>query len=322
MAQSKQITEIKTIPYQGGMNTYNEPGLLTPGNYSAIQNMREMRPGKKQRPGMIKQHPTANGTNNVMSMSQFSKGKRTERHFYAQMSSDDVLEAATNPPGIADTVFGSEVFVGSSGSIPASWSILNDKLLFSNGVDQHQICAGTDDYISKFIVYDSNNKLPDIPAVGYDYTDKVNDVSASTVAVLDSLGNFVATTGTVVCTQGATNFAGTNTLFLTELTVGQPVTVEGVVNVITTITSNTVATVTTAWVATHNGVAYTVSNDCVLICAPIMPNRVTFTIPTANVNASVSCVSYPSTTGWKNLTITDNTIIATGKTFGVTGAIT
>lgn len=320
--QSEKVTKLKTIPFQGGMNTYNEAGVLPAGSYSYIQNMRQLRPGMKQRPGMIKQHSTADGTNGVLSMFQFSKGKRTEKHFYAQMGDGDVLEATTNPPGVTTGAFGSEVFSGSANQIPASWSVLNDILLYSNGVDQHQICAGTDNYIQNFTVYDSDTKLPDMPSVGHDYTNEVSDTSSTTVAVLDSLGNFVATTGTVTCTESGTDFTGSGTAFLTELTVGQVVYVDAAEkNVIASITNNTTATVTTAWAAGHAGKSFTVTNDCLLICAPIMPNRLTFTISAANGNASVACVSYHSTTGWKNLTVTDATI-SSGKTMAVTGSIT
>ncbi|MFA5340311.1 MAG: hypothetical protein WC332_00900 [Clostridia bacterium] len=188
MAQSKQTTEIKTVPFMGGQNSYNEPSLLKFGTYSKVMNMRQMHPGMKQRLGMIKQHSTADSTNGVMTLFQFSKGKRTERHFYAQMTDNDVLEATTAPPGVTTGAFGSEVFSGSASSIPASWSVINDKLLFSNGVDQHQICAGTDDYITKLLTYSSASTLPDMPTIGTDYTDQVNDTSTSTVASIGALG--------------------------------------------------------------------------------------------------------------------------------------
>ena len=87
------------------------------------------------------------------------------------------------------------------------------------------------------------------------------------------------------------------------------------------ITSDIVATVSTSWVSAHTNKTYTTSNDCLLICAPIMPNRITFTIPYPNSNTSVSCISYTSSSGWKNITITDNTI-SSGKTLAVSGAIT
>jgi len=353
-----------------------------------------MRPGLKQRPGYIKQHSTADSTNGVLSMFQFSKGKRTERHFYAQMGDGDVLEATTNPPGVTTGAFGSEVFSGSSGQIPASWSVLDDQMIYSNGVDQHQICAGTANYLTHFAVYNSNTKLPDMPTVGYDYTPQVSDANESTVAILSGLGNFVSTTGTVAPVSGSRDLIGTDTLFLTELTVGQPIFISGYQkNVIESISSNTAAVVTTAFTATmelltldvapatawaagdtitgvtstqtcvitqklsdltyevrsRNGafelgevltngtytadqgaanpvfastVTITTSNDCLLICTPIMPNRLTFSVPNGNVIPSNSSASYSTSAGWKCLTITDGTILNATKTLSGSGSMT
>jgi hypothetical protein len=315
---------VKTIPFRGGQNKFNEPALLPFGTFSSVQNMRQMGLGMKKRLGMIKQHSTADGTNKVLSMFQFSKGKRTERHFYAQMSDNDVLEATTAPPGVTTGVFGSEVFSGSASSLPACWGVLNDKLLFSNGVDQHQICAGTDDYIDKFIAYHSDTLLAKMPSIGTDYTDQVTDTNATTVAVLDGLGNFLATSGTVVCTATGVNFDGTDTHFLTELTVGQPVYVDASEkNIIATITSDTVATVTTAWANTHNAKTFTTSNDCLLICSQIQPNRHYFGLTDqVNANASVATVSY-----WNGVWVvasgqSDGTISVATKTMSGSGYIT
>ena len=172
MAQDKRLTDVDTIAFQGGMDTYHEPGLLAPGSLSALQNMRQMHPGLKQRAGYIKKHSTADSTNGVMSMFQFSKGKRTERHFYAQMTDGDVLEATDAPPTVTTGAFGSEVFDGSSGTIPASWSVLNDLLIYSNGVDQHQICAGTANNVYAFFENDMDGAeelmtIPNPPATAW-----------------------------------------------------------------------------------------------------------------------------------------------------------
>ncbi|MDP2363735.1 MAG: hypothetical protein Q8M94_08195, partial [Ignavibacteria bacterium] len=105
------------------------------------------------------------------------------------MSDDDVLEATNAPPTVTDGVFGSEVFSGSASSIPASWSILDDILVFSNGVDQHQIYPGTATPVWKFVVFKGAAAPAAIPALGEDYTEQVTDGLASTVAVLDALGD-------------------------------------------------------------------------------------------------------------------------------------
>lgn len=191
MTQKKLDT--KSVPFRGGCNTALEPALLDPGKYSMVQNFRQMHPGLKKRPGQIKLHTTADGTNRVMSLFQFSKGKATERHFYAQMNDGDVLEATAGPPTVTTGVFGTSVHAGTaSGMIPASWSVINDTMLYSNGVDQHQICFGNTSYVHKFIVYRGAAAIPDVPVLGEDYSSEVSDGQSSTVAILDSLGDLAA----------------------------------------------------------------------------------------------------------------------------------
>ena len=199
------LTPISTTPVQGGQDSFREPGMLPNGTYSSVQNMRNMIPGMKARPGMAKLHVTADVTNRVLSLYQYSKGKRTERHMYAHMSDGDILEAGTAPPGVAGGVFGAEVFSGASGTYNRGiWSVIDDKLLFSNGVDQHQICAGTDDYVDKFVTYSSATALPAFPTIGADYTEQVNDVDTATVAALGALGTN-ATDAICICTKVQAN---------------------------------------------------------------------------------------------------------------------
>ena len=155
-----------------------------------IQNMRQKgSEGLEQRSGMKKLHTTADGTNKVLSMFQYSKGSKTERHFYAQFSDSDVLAATSAPPTVTTGVFGSEVFSGTTGDIPASWSVIDDILLYSNGSDQHQIFTGTARPVDKFIVYKGSGSIPNMPEIGEDYSLEVSDGNSTTVAVLDSLGD-------------------------------------------------------------------------------------------------------------------------------------
>ena len=86
----QKALDTKSVPFRGGANTALEPALLDMGRYSMVQNFRQMHPGLKKRPGQIKLHTTEDSTNRVMSLFQFSKGKKTERHFYAQMNDGDV----------------------------------------------------------------------------------------------------------------------------------------------------------------------------------------------------------------------------------------
>jgi hypothetical protein len=177
----------KAVPFRGGCNTAIEPDLLPFGAYSMVQNMRGLHPGMMQRKGCRKQHTTADGSNEVLTLFQFSKGKTTERHLYAQMGDGDVLDATTEPPGITTGAFGTEVFSGSTGQIPASWSVINDHLLYSNGVDQHQVSPGTDPHIEQIIIYKGTETIPNIPTMGEDYTEQATDGLTTTVVALDSL---------------------------------------------------------------------------------------------------------------------------------------
>ena len=156
-----------------------------------VQNMRGKHPGFIKRPGQRKLHTEADGpTNKVLSLYQFKKGRVTEEAFFAQMSDGDILKATANPPGVTTGAFGAEAFSGSAGQIPASWGNIADKLIFSDGVDQHQIYGGSSSYVDKFIVFRGTAAIPPVPTEGEDFSDEVSDGQSSTVAVLDLLDTY------------------------------------------------------------------------------------------------------------------------------------
>lgn len=194
----KPLTNIaKPIPFQGGMVSKCEKAQLPFGGFSDITNMRAVHTagGKKtfkQRKGQFEKHTTPDGSNKVLSLFHFSKGQRSENHFFAQWSDGDIHEATDEPEDGKQTAaaFGAEVFSGGASQIPGSWSVLEDLLIHSNGVDQHKIYAGTDNFIGGFIKYDGGAAPPTIPTVGIDYTKEVTDGLDTTVAVLDSLNTF------------------------------------------------------------------------------------------------------------------------------------
>ena len=187
------------VPFRGGMDTRREKALIPHGGYSEVYNMRNRHPGMEKRTGMDRKHTTADGTNKCVSLYQFSKGRRAERHFLAQMSDGDVLDATDAPPTKTTGAFGGEVHDGtSSGMIPASFSDVNDVLIYSNGSDQHQCFAGDDNYVSMFVAHKGTVTPPDIPVAGLDYTTEVIDGKTTTYAVLDDLGAF----GTTLVTNG------------------------------------------------------------------------------------------------------------------------
>jgi len=176
------------LPFRGGSITSREKALIPMGGFSMVQNMRGEHPGFKKRPGQRTLHSTTDGTNEVISLHQFNKNAIDENHFFAYMSDGDILEAANQPPTVTTGAFGVGVFSGST-KIPPSWSVIGDKLIFSNGVDQHQIYGGTSSYVDKFVVYKGGvtTPVPSVPDEGYDYSDAVSDGQSGTTALLNSL---------------------------------------------------------------------------------------------------------------------------------------
>lgn len=180
----------KLIHFEGGCNTAVEPGVLPFGAFSRIQNMRPRHRGFEQRGGCSLLHSTADGTNQIMSMFQFTKALVTETHIFAQMSDGDVLEATNIPPTTTVGAFGSEVYSGTAtNQLPASWGVVDDIMLYSNGVDQHQLYPGNSVKVDQFVVYKGSEAFPLLPEVGNDYTIEVRDDSDTTYGVLSSLSN-------------------------------------------------------------------------------------------------------------------------------------
>ena len=185
--KDKRLSDGSAIPFRGGVDTLREHALLPIGKFSTLQNMRQRHPGLEQRTGMARKHTTADSTNKTLSLYQFSKGKTIERHFFAQMSDGDVLEATDAPPTATTGAFGAEVYSGSAGQGSASWSDLDDIMIHSNGVDQHQLYAGTANPVLAFIRHDDEAAIDIQPKTYIDYTRQVTDGDSTTVAVLDSL---------------------------------------------------------------------------------------------------------------------------------------
>jgi len=185
----RDAIDISSVPFRGGAITVREKASLPFGAFSMVRNMRGEHPGFKKRKGQRKFHSTADGTNKVLSLYQMEKNRISESHFFAQMDDGDILESSNDPPDVITGAFGDEIFSGSSGQIPASWAVLDDIMVHSNGVDQHKLYAGKDNYVEKFVVYKETSAAPDIPEHGYDYTEEVTDGQTDTAAVLDAFGS-------------------------------------------------------------------------------------------------------------------------------------
>ena len=181
---SSKDKPVFTGPFSCGAKTKIEAALIENGGCSMVQNMRLMRPGAMQRLGQAVLHTQPDGSNQVVSTYHFKKSNGSEEHFFAQMSDGDVLSATSIPPTVTTGVFGSEVFSGSSGQGPASWSTHKDMLLYSNGgADQHQIYAGDANELDEF-VYCSDSS-PALVTKGVSYINEVKSTNTSDVVTLD-----------------------------------------------------------------------------------------------------------------------------------------
>jgi hypothetical protein len=179
------------VPMRGGMITVRERPLLGFGEKSLVQNIRCWHPGFETRNGYTKLNTTAYNAagGSPKNLYQFVKGKVSEKHMFGQFGNDDLVEF-TNAPPSTGTTLGTVVHTGSSNSIVGSFANINDYMIYSNGVDQHQIYAGEDQDISAFILVKDTGAHDLFPEQGEDYTEEMTDGDSSTVAVLDSLGDY------------------------------------------------------------------------------------------------------------------------------------
>jgi hypothetical protein len=92
-----------------------------------------------------------------------------------------------------------------------------------------------------------NVELPIGATLVYDYTRFDNSTDEFGLYIKLTDGDTFTLTGTIDVTGTNTNVPGTNTLYTSELSVGDDIVVSGETRTIATITSDTAATVTAAW---------------------------------------------------------------------------
>lgn len=204
----RKISDIKAIPFEGGVVTSIPRQLIKTGRFSTLQNFRWRHPSFEKRLGYTAQHTTTSNSNAVTSLYQFRK-LDAETHLFSQFGNGQVQEATNNPPTTTTGNFGSEVLAAVASSQPGSWSTINDRVIFSDHVRQHQIYMGSSSSVLMFNVYKGTVIIPRIPTEGNDYTIEVND-DTSDAAILNSfntIGNFHAI---FICTPiKATSFTFT-----------------------------------------------------------------------------------------------------------------
>jgi hypothetical protein len=193
-----QIPAALSIPFVDGMDIVRDPSMLNVGRYSDIQNMRPLRPGFTKRKGQAVLHSTAGGgtagTDTVVNLGMFSKGRKSEVKFYSQFSGGTVQQATSNPPTVTGGAFGATVYTCSdpANMIPACFENLKDRLIYCDGTEVPRIYSGDAERVSRAIVYKSTGTagtagtIPIIPLLGQDYTPQLWDSGTSSVIVMDN----------------------------------------------------------------------------------------------------------------------------------------
>src|SRR3990167_11113231 len=185
--QQQQLEQLIPVELRGGVDTIHDKTALPPKRFSTLQNVRGMYPGFEKRRGQVKQHSTASSELLTKSLYGYSKGKVSEVKLLRQLGDGSLQIASNNPPTITTGAFGSQVLAAIGGTIPASYSMMRDMLVYSDGGRQHQLFGGNNYPVSAFIVYFSST-VPNMPELGKDYSREVVDGVTTTFADLSSLG--------------------------------------------------------------------------------------------------------------------------------------
>lgn len=186
----RKMSDIKAYPLRGGMNTVLDRTQLPYGAFSNIENLRPTHPGFKKRGGMSRYNTTPYSTSRIVALYQYRKARVDSKYFLIQAGDGKLVAntGATMPPATTTTL-GTAIHTGSTGSnmFPASFCNVDDHLIYSNCLDQHQIFRGESTYVDSFIVKTGTTTLATIPDQGEDYSTEVRNSSSSHVAVLDGL---------------------------------------------------------------------------------------------------------------------------------------
>jgi hypothetical protein len=149
---------------------------------------------------------TMSTSESITSMFQISKGKRDEKHFLIQTETGDVLEATDDPPATTtgdfgtlvhqprdvDTSFKETPLLATSWQtalVPASWNMIADNLVYSDGLDQHKFYTGQEQPITTFLFCKADADINKGADYGADYSFELTDDDDTTFADVSSMGD-------------------------------------------------------------------------------------------------------------------------------------
>jgi len=125
------------FPFQGGANTDLEKPLLSTGSYSELENLRNRLPGLEQRGGSTELLASDNSTDTPNTIYNFSKTIVDEDEVFVQWDDGEMWGFDVDDGSVRKIIYGAD-----AGQRPASWSKVNDLLIYSDGKNQHKIYAG------------------------------------------------------------------------------------------------------------------------------------------------------------------------------------
>jgi len=169
--------------FSGNYDGVTPPTLLPVGAIGDGLNVRKVADGGgwKPRKGCTLHNTTTLGTEDVLSLHQYSHPRNSDYHFLAQYNGN--LYDATNDPPAAGTTFGSSIVSGLSTTVPGFSTMVKEHFFYADGITRPIVWGGDAPFCSGFIAhFDINND--DTPEVYVDYTREVTDERTTTVALL------------------------------------------------------------------------------------------------------------------------------------------
>jgi len=162
-------------PLTGSYDGTTPPTLLPVGAISEGLNVRKVGEGGgwKPRKGCTVHNTTLLGTENVLSLHQYTHPRNKDYHFLGQYNGN-LHKATNNPPTAGGTTFGDSLLSGLSETIPGFSTMVDELFFYADGSKPPTVWGGDLPFCSGFIAHFdiANDGTPDTYA---DFTREVTD---------------------------------------------------------------------------------------------------------------------------------------------------
>lgn len=177
-------------PFKGNYDGVTPATLLPVGAISDGLNIRKIGEGGgwKPRKGCTLHNTTTLGSEDVLSLHQYTHPRNSDYHFLAQYNGN--LYDSTNDPPASGTTFGSSIVSSLSTTVPGFSTMVDEHFFYADGSGRPTVWGGDNPFCSGFIAhYDiANDGTPDTYV---DYTREVTDERTETYATLRADGDDV-----------------------------------------------------------------------------------------------------------------------------------